>query len=252
MRIYRHKGVWVSIRLSVAAILALLWLLPGFLVTERSAHAAGVSAQANIYEGLWIGEMTKKASVRSGPGPSTKVIKSWWAGRRVLLYNAIPDGSGGFWHRVSESPEAPMYVHSSTIRKVMAVQFEGARFAGRWVNVNVSQQVVTAYEDGVPVKVTLASTGTSKNPTELGTWKIAWRLPKKDMTGGSKAKGDYYYLKNVPYPQYFHNSGEALHGTYWHDNFGRPLSHGCVNLSTPMAKWFYGWAGIGTVVYVHK
>jgi len=42
-----------------------------------------------------------------------------------------------------------------------------------------------------------------------------------------------------------------LHGTYWHDDFGRPHSHGCVNLSTPMSEWFYGFANLGTIVYVH-
>jgi lipoprotein-anchoring transpeptidase ErfK/SrfK len=72
------------------------------------------------------------------------------------------------------------------------------------------------------------------------------------MKGGSLAAGDYYFLKDVPYPQYFHNSGEGLHGTYWHDDFGRPHSHGCVNLSTPMSEWFYKWANVGMTVWVHK
>ncbi len=126
---------------------------------------------------------------------------------------------------------------------------------------NISQQVAVAYVDGTPVKVTLTSTGTIKtlangtkqdNRTELGVWKIYYRLPKQDMKGGSLASGDYYDLKDVPYPQYFHISGEALHGTYWHDDFGRPHSHGCVNLSTPMSEWFYNWDKVGTIVYVHN
>ena len=110
---------------------------------------------------------------------------------------------------------------------------------------------MTAYAGGKPVLVTLASTGKGKNITNVGTWKIYWRLPKQTMEGGNLASGDYYKLKDVPYPQYFHASGEGLHGTFWHDNFGRPMSHGCVNLSTPIAGWFYNWANIGTVVYVH-
>ncbi|HEX9991269.1 MAG TPA: L,D-transpeptidase [Chloroflexia bacterium] len=202
------------------------------------------------YEGLWLGEMAHKGNVWNGPGQG-KIIKSWWAGRRVLLYEGITDVKGALWYRVSEEPEAPMYVQASMVKKIAPVKFEAARYRGRWVNINISQQVVTAYEDGTPVMVSLASTGTGKNPTELGVWKIFYRLPKQDMKGGSRATGDYYYLKDVPYPQYFHSSGEGLHGTYWHDNFGRPMSHGCINLSTPIAGWFYRWASIGTVVYTH-
>jgi hypothetical protein len=204
------------------------------------------------YTGLWLGEMTTGGNVRVGPGLDQKILKGWWAGRRVLLYESATASDGGVWYRVSEPPEQPMWVHSSLVRKVAPVKFEGARYKGRWVNINITQQIVTAYEDGTPVKVTLASTGKAKTPTELGVWKIYYRLPKQDMEGGNLASGDYYNLKDVPYPQYFHMSGEGLHGTYWHDNFGRPMSHGCVNLSTPMSEWFYGWARIGTIVYVHN
>jgi hypothetical protein len=203
------------------------------------------------YTGLWLGEMTTGGNVRVGPGLDKKILKGWWAGRRVLLYETATASDGGVWYRVSEPPEQPMWVHSSLVRKVAPVKFEGARYKGRWININITQQIVTAYEDGTPVMVTLASTGKGKTPTEIGVWKIYYRLPKQDMEGGNLASGDYYNLKDVPYPQYFHMSGEGLHGTYWHDNFGRPMSHGCVNLSTPISEWFYGWARIGTIVYVH-
>jgi uncharacterized protein YgiM (DUF1202 family) len=219
--------------------------------TAVPTEDAGIPVTGD-YSGLWIGEMTTGGNVRTGPGLNYKVLKSWWAGRRVLLYEAVTTQGGDVWYRVSDPPETPMYVHSSLVRKVMAVKYEPARYRGKWININISQQVVTAYENGTPVKVTLTSTGTRKNPTELGVWKIYYRLPKQDMDGGSLAAGDYYNLKDVPWVQYFHMSGEALHGTYWHDNFGRPMSHGCVNLSTPMAQWFYNWARIGTIVYVHN
>jgi len=220
------------------------------------------SAPGN-YTGLWLAELAKGGNIRVGPSFDQKVLKSWWAGRRVLLYEAVPDGKGAAWYRVSDPPEQPMWVHSSLIKPVAPVKFEGAKYKGRWVNVNVTQQVVTAYEDGIPVKVTLASTGTiaakvnpetgkrDDNRTEIGVWKIYYRLQSQEMKGGSKAGGDYYDLKDVKWVQYFHNSGEALHGTYWHDDFGHPHSHGCVNLSNAIAEWFYGWAKVGTVVWVH-
>jgi hypothetical protein len=225
---------------------------PGTAIPATATPEPSAPTTSGDYTNLWLGEMSTGGNVRSGPGLDQKVLKGWWAGRRLILYQAVTDSKGGLWYRVSEPPEAPMYVHSSLVKKVAPVKYEGARYKGRWVNINISQQIVTAYEDGKPVMVTLTSTGTKKDPTELGVWKIYYRLPKQDMKGGNLASNDYYFLKDVPYPQYFHTSGEGLHGTYWHDNFGRPMSHGCVNLSTPMSEWFYGWAKVGTIVYVHN
>ena len=209
-----------------------------------------VAPVTGSYAGLWLGELTRSTVVRSGPGSNTAARKSWWAGRRVLLYASARDAAGNTWYRVSETPEASMYVPATSVRAVAPVQFQSGRFAGRWVDVNLTQQVVSFYEGAVPVKATLASTGTAKHPTAPGTFHIYYRLTSQEMKGGSKATGDYYDLPNVPYPQYFYGAN-ALHGTYWHDNFGRPMSHGCVNLSTPIATWLWGWASMGTTVYVH-
>ena len=62
--------------------------------------------------------------------------------------------------------------------------------------------------------------------------------------------GPGYYLPNVPYTMYFYQ-GYGLHGTYWHSNFGRPMSHGCINLPTPEARWLFNWASVGTLVNIH-
>jgi hypothetical protein len=204
------------------------------------------------YAGLWLGELNSGGNVRTAPGTENTRIKTWPAGRRVLVYEQARDRGGDAWYRVSEPPEQTMWMHSDLIDKVADVKFEAGRFTGKWINVNISQQIVTAYDGARPVMVTLASTGTTKDPTEIGVWRIYWRLPKQDMEGGNLASGDYYSLKDVPYPQYFHTSGEGFHGTYWHDDFGHRRSHGCVNLSTPMSEWLYGWANIGTTVWVHN
>ena len=58
-------------------------------------------------------------------------------------------------------------------------------------------------------------------------------------------------MKDVPYVQYFNNEAEALHGAYWHNNFGSPMSHGCINLPVYSARWMYGWGTLGTQVWVH-
>jgi LysM repeat protein len=120
--------------------------------------------------------------------------------------------------------------------------------AGKWIDVNLSTQRLTAYEGDNAVYSTLVSTGLARYPTVVGTFKIYVKYRYDDMTGGYGA--DYYYLPNVPYTMYFY-AGYAIHGTYWHNNFGRPMSHGCVNLPTDAAEWVYNWASVGTPVVTH-
>jgi lipoprotein-anchoring transpeptidase ErfK/SrfK len=116
--------------------------------------------------------------------------------------------------------------------------------SGRWIDVNLSAQTLTAYEGNTPVRSTLVSTGLSGTPTPTGQFRIYVKYVSTLMTGPG------YYLPNVPYTMYFYR-GYSLHGTYWHSNFGHPMSHGCVNLPTPEAEWLYSWASVGTLVNVH-
>jgi len=114
----------------------------------------------------------------------------------------------------------------------------------RWIDVNLSQQMVYAYEGDVIVNSFLVSTGTWATPTVTGQYKIYVKYRSAPMSGPG------YYLPNVPYIMYFYK-GYGFHGTYWHNNFGTPMSHGCVNLWTDDAGWLYNWASVGTLVNVH-
>ena len=114
----------------------------------------------------------------------------------------------------------------------------------RWIDVNLSTQSVYAYEGDTVVNSFIVSTGTRYTPTVTGKFKIWIKLKSTSMSGPG------YYLPNVPYVMYFYK-GYGLHGTYWHSNFGTPMSHGCVNLRTSDAEWLYYWASEGTVVNVH-
>ena len=122
---------------------------------------------------------------------------------------------------------------------------------GRWIDVSLSTQTITAYEGTRAVRSALVSTGVAKTPTPVGRFAIYVRYKSQTMSGGSKASNDYYYLPNVPNVMYFYEA-YALHGTYWHRNFGRPMSRGCVNLSLADAEWFFNWADIGTPVVVRN
>lgn len=114
----------------------------------------------------------------------------------------------------------------------------------KWIGVNLTTQTVTAYEGRTAVYSSIASTGTARTPTVVGTFRIYVKYVSTRM------RGPGYDLANVPYTMYFHG-GYGIHGTYWHNNFGTPMSHGCVNLPTPAAQWFFNWAPVGTKVVVH-
>lgn len=114
----------------------------------------------------------------------------------------------------------------------------------RWIDVDLTNQAVYAYEGDTLVNSFIVSTGTWLTPTVVGEYKIYVKYRSAKMSGPG------YYLPNVPYIMYFYK-GYGLHGTYWHNNFGTPMSHGCVNLRTDDAAWLYEWSSVGTVVNVH-
>lgn len=124
------------------------------------------------------------------------------------------------------------------------------------IEVDLTNQRVYAYEGGTRVFDFVVSTGLwGRTPT--GEFTIQRKVPSQAMSGGNRSIGTYYYLPNVPWVQYFGNAqipwsrGFSFHGTYWHDNFGHPMSHGCVNMKTPEAQALYNWAPMGTRVVIY-
>ncbi len=117
--------------------------------------------------------------------------------------------------------------------------------------ISISQQYMWAYEDGVTVLETYVSTGTAESievTTPIGYWSILTKYDSQTMEG--TISNEYYRVEDVPWVMYFDNLGNAIHGAYWHNNFGVPMSHGCVNLPVDIAQFMYGWAPIGTAVSV--
>jgi len=124
---------------------------------------------------------------------------------------------------------------------------------GAWkeIVVSVSAQSMWAYEAGELVISSLVSTGTGNVPetvTPVGAASILAKFDAQTMEGN--ISGEQYRVEDVPYVMYFDDLGNALHGTYWHSNFGAPMSHGCVNLPMDIAAWVYEWAPVGTAVTV--
>lgn len=135
----------------------------------------------------------------------------------------------------------------------------------KWIEVDLSEQRVTAYEGVNPVRIFTVSSGLPRWPTVTGTFRIRAKTSSQVMEGGDRAAGDYYYLPNVQWVSYFFED-YAFHGTYWHNRFGQPMSHGCVNMTNEDAEWLFFWSGPhwdgedwlksseenpGTLVFVH-
>jgi lipoprotein-anchoring transpeptidase ErfK/SrfK len=151
----------------------------------------------------------------------------------TLFAEIVPDTPTPEYTAPTAAPAAP-----STSPQVAGASGE------HWIDVDLSEQRVYAYAGDTIVNSFVVSTGTWQTPTVTGKFRIWIKLRSTDMAGPG------YYLPDVPYTLYFHK-GYALHGTYWHNNFGTPMSHGCVNLSIPDAAWLYDFAYEGTVVNVH-
>jgi lipoprotein-anchoring transpeptidase ErfK/SrfK len=113
-----------------------------------------------------------------------------------------------------------------------------------WIDINLTTQTTHAYIGTELIRSFLVSTGTRQTPTVTGTYRVYVKYRSAHMSGPG------YYLPNVPFVMYFYQ-GYGIHGTYWHMNFGTPMSKGCINMKTDEAEWLFNFAEVGTVVNVH-
>jgi len=111
----------------------------------------------------------------------------------------------------------------------------------KWLEVDLTNQRVRAHDSGKVIYDFPISSGKFA-PTPTGEYAVWYKVKYTKMEGGVKGTGTYYYLPNVPYVLFFYQ-GYGFHGTYWHNNFGVPMSHGCVNLSISSAEKLFYWAG---------
>lgn len=162
------------------------------------------------------------------------------AGRGIAkVLEKAPAGRGasaGFKYRIG----ADEWVSGSNVRFVQEVSApEDIQQGEHWIDINLKQQVLVAYEGFSPVYATLISSG-RLDPTPRGIFRIYLKFGETSM--GSEMGDDRPYLiENVPWTQFF-QAGIALHCAFWHNGFGYPRSRGCVNLAPIDARWLYNWA----------
>jgi len=120
---------------------------------------------------------------------------------------------------------------------------------GRWIDVNLAEQTVSAYDNSQMVFATVMASGLEPTWTRPGLFQIYQKKETETMSG-DQGTPDYYYLEDVPWTMYF-DKARALHGAYWRARLGYSQSHGCINMTIGDAHWLFKWAHEGDWVYVH-
>ena len=119
----------------------------------------------------------------------------------------------------------------------------------RWAEVNLTRQEAYMHLDDQVIQTFRISSGRAATPSDPGEWAVTRKIPLHTMRG--TINGESYVVPNVPWVVFFNPDAEAFHGAYWHNNFGTPMSHGCINMTIPDAKMMYNFAYIGMRVSVH-
>jgi hypothetical protein len=186
-----------------------------------------------------------------------------------------PDGAP--WYRLQDTLLGVHYhVPASTVRKIDFRDYSPTArkvpSQEKRIVISISSQTLTAYEGDLQVLHTTVSSGVHSETVEegdlptdtpTGNFHIQFKTPSRHMGDGNLTDDiEAYELPGVPWTMVFHETGVALHGTYWHNNFGTRMSHGCVNLRNADAKWLFRWTepayylqdwyvmGYGTLVQV--
>jgi lipoprotein-anchoring transpeptidase ErfK/SrfK len=245
---------WLLPAFLLGASLSLIGLIALFVLTRPAviSMVSGMRLPAATQENLWAPMDIPKPDV-------TPIDVSAFAVQgedSPALDTTVTSAPAG--ELTATSTEAPALASSATetpASVVMEIVADTATNAAptpevtmgdgvRWIDVDLTNQMVYAYEGELVVNSFLVSTGTWLTPTVTGQHKIWIKVRVQDMSGPG------YYLPDVPYVMFFYRD-YGLHGTYWHNNFGTPMSHGCVNLRTDDAAWLFHWASVGTIVNVH-
>ncbi len=185
----------------------------------------------------WVQSRTRPRApvvVRTGSSPDAPVALKLPPRTIVSVLQSSADGR---WALVSEGE----WVLREELR-VLNVTPPPAE-AGpteRWLDVDLQEQVLVAYEGAQPVYATLISSGAKGHETPEGLFRIWIKFAEVDMKGQAPGEGPYR-VATVPWVMFFEGDF-ALHTSYWHDRFGEPVSHGCVNLSPRDARALYGWS----------
>ncbi len=194
--------------------------------------------------GIWTQVCVPVTRYSWEPGGAPVGLKMYY-GTVYRVVGAAQDLDGRWWYRIqygmTYSPGP--YVLAETLRYITPEELLpiSPGRTDKHIVVNLREQTVTCFEGDTPVFSTRISSGSGKNYTPRGDFRVYLKRHTSRMIGGDELTNDKYDLPGVAFPSYFTPSGIAFHGTYWHNDFGRPHSHGCINVSNAAAQWIFQW-----------
>jgi lipoprotein-anchoring transpeptidase ErfK/SrfK len=233
-----RRGVWIAMRDLVGARPI---AFHGEVVPPPDAPE---SAKALAF--AWVG--ADRANVYGAPSEA-KATGSRVRFQRVEWHEEAGKVGAQFIRISPEDAPHPEWMRARDLSRAPVTappdEIGGAATTERWIDVDLASQTLVAYEGEQPVFATLVSTGRgapkSETATPPGVHRIWVKLLSTKMDNLEQEDAEHYYsIEDVPYVQFF-DKGVALHGAFWHHNFGRTQSHGCVNLSPIDAKWLFQW-----------
>jgi hypothetical protein len=204
-------------------------------------------------ESIW-GEVTVPVSVlRRQPGESAPPRRSLFYGMVFRITSIAQDDAGQTWYRLADGNTGNIgFASAQHIRPLTADDFApispNVPLDKKRIDIDLKQQIATAYEDDQPVFTARVATGGKYRTPEgvrnfftiPGDHRIFRKIAGQLMAGGTPGY-DYYYLPGISWVSYFTTSGIAFHSTYWHNDYGAPRSHGCVNMLPEDSQWVFRW-----------
>jgi hypothetical protein len=230
------------------------WVYADFLKSPPPLPKISVAQwDPSIWQGAALGE----SNVRREPTTASDIVEVLQYGDEVTVSAWVKGEEvytgANLWAKIGNEK----FIYARNIGRNAPVEPPplppDAPSIGKWVDVHLTQQLMTAYDGRDPVRVAVTTTGMAGWETPPGFYSILARVPNETMTSGAIGAENHYKLEDVLFTQYFTNRGHAIHFAWWRtpETIGRPGSHGCLNLLLDDSQYFWDWAGIGTPVVVH-
>ncbi len=206
-----------------------------------------VQPQADLGEGRWAQLIVPYSEAFKTPDPFDAEASKGrvYYGSTFRVTELVTGADGRAWYRVKEQYQT-IYLRATHLRLIpgeeLAPLSPEVEVRDKHLVINLTEQTVTAYEYDQPVWTHLVSSGVEGWATPVGTYYV-WekRISERMVASTASDDPDFYNLPGVPYVCYFTDNWIALHGTYWHNDYGRPRSHGCVNVPSDAARWLWRW-----------
>ena len=204
-------------------------------------------------------------NVRTLPSTDSAVVRKL-RNQEILRVDKYIINDEGEWYRITYKDQHLYYPERANTEEYVSAQFvkgfltknptttweHGRLGSNKHIIVDKSEQMLYAHEGNMIYMQTDVSTGRELTQTDNGTYEVFKKMPTRYMQGPIPGSGltDVYDLEGVPWNLYFSADGKVIHGAYWHNSFGSPYSHGCVNLRPDDAEYLYKWADLGTTIEI--